>query len=187
MPSCKGFTLVEFMVAVTILAILSAITIPNFNKFITQMRVDNEISALFQLLLIARNTAINSGTEVTVCPLDEGNRCSTLWQNEISVFIDSNDNKVYDRDSDDRLIKVKNAVNNSDKLQYALGRYRIVYAPTGRTVKWGSNGTLKYCPKNQENESRGIIISTSGRLYASSDKDNDGKDEDRNGKEITCR
>jgi len=185
MPPRKGFTLVEFMVSVAVLAILSATAIPNFNYFIVKTRVDNEITELYRLLLLTRNTAINTGYEVTLCPLDDANKCSIDWQQTLSVFIDANDNKA--KDDDEKIIKIKNPITEGDKLQYALGRYRLVYAPTGRTVKWGSNGTFKYCPESLTDLSRGVVVATSGRIYVSSDIDNDGKDENRSGKEIICR
>jgi len=187
MKKCKGFTLVELMVSITILAILSAIVIPNFNEFVIKVRVDNEISQLHRLLLVARNSAINSNNNVTVCPLDNDLQCTTEWQGTISVFIDNNNNDRLDTNINETVIRLKEAVKLGDKLQYGLRRFRLKYAPTGRTIGFGSNGTFKYCPKNYEDFARAIIVSTSGRIYASSDIDNDGKDENRSGVEIICR
>lgn len=186
MPKCKGFTFVELLVSVTLIVILSALAIPSFIDFIVRMRVDNEISTLYRLLSIARNTAINSGQRVTVCPLNLSNNCSTKWHEELTVFIDLNANNRFDASNNETILKVKSATKVGDKLEYGLNRNRVVYAPTGRTTGWGSNGTFKYCPKDHENKSRGIIVATSGRVYASADNDNDGKDENRNNKEIAC-
>ena len=81
----KGFSLIELMVAIAVAAILSAIALPRLNVFLIQMRVDNEVSELQRLLLTARNMAINTGKNTTVCPLS-GTSCTTNWHNEISVF-----------------------------------------------------------------------------------------------------
>ncbi len=183
----KGFTLIELMVSVSVTSILAAIAIPNYSDFIVKMRVDNEISQLQHLLLTARNQAINTQFPVTLCPLDAENKCNTQWEKEISVFIDLNSNNIYEPSNNEILVRTKSIVFNGDKLQYGLRRNRVKYAPTGRTIGWGSNGTFKYCPKNSNEHSRAIIISTSGRLYVSNDIDNDGKDETRNGAEIVCR
>jgi len=182
-----GFTLIELIVSVSITSILAAIAIPNFSDFIVQMRVDNEISRLQRLLLTARNHAISVQYPVTLCPLNEQNQCTTQWQDEIGVFIDSNDNKVYEPASNEVLIAMKDFAFEGDKLQYGLRRNRIKFAPTGRTTGWGSNGTLKYCPKNHIDHSRAIVISTSGRFYSSRDINGDGKDQTRNGGNIICR
>jgi len=183
----SGFTLIELMISISILSILTAIAYPNLNAFLSQMRVDNEISVLHRLLFSARNAAINNALPVTVCPLNDLNQCTTQWQNEISVFIDLNKNNTYDPTNNEILLRTKPAIRKDDKLQYGLWRSRIIYAPTGRTSGWGSNGTFKYCPKGYPEKSRAIRIATSGRLYTSSDIDQDGKDEVRNGSEINCR
>ena len=186
-PNIKGFTLIELIVSISITSILAAIAVPNFSAFLSQMRVDNEISVLYRLLFTARNAAINNSLPVTICPLNDQNQCTTQWQNEISVFIDLNNNNIYDANNNEILIRTKSAIKNDDKLQYGLWRSRIMYAPTGRTAGWGSNGTFKYCPKGYPEQSRAIRIATSGRLYISSDIDQDGREEVRSGSEINCR
>jgi len=183
----KGFTLIELMVSVSIVAILTAIAAPSFSDFIVEMRVDNEISRLQRLLLTARNHAITMQSPVTLCPLNEQNQCTSQWQDEIGVFIDSNDNKIYEPASNEVLIAMKDFAFEGDRLQYGLRRNRIKFAPTGRTTGWGSNGTLKYCPRNHNDHSRAIVISTSGRFYSSRDINGDGRDQTRNGGNIICR
>jgi len=185
--SRKGFTLIELMVSISIIAILVTLVAPNFNLFLAQLRVNNEIVQLQRLLATARNTAINTGLPTTLCPLNENKQCHSQWNKELSVFIDINDNQIYEPLAGENLIRIKKAIKSTDKLQYGLGRKRVKFAPTGHTSGWGSNGTFKYCPKDHEEISRAIRVATSGRFYLSSDWDHDGKDELRNGSEIQCR
>ena len=180
----SGFTLVELMITIAIAAILMAIALPNFSSFLVQTRVDNEISQLQRLLLSARNTAINAEQSVTICPLNSSSTCDTNWHNEISVFIDIDRDKVYEPASDERIIVVKGAIDNNDKLQY--GQDSIIYTPTGSISGGVSTSPFMYCPKDYGDKSRGITVSTSGRSYVTSDTDNDNIDEDRSGNEITC-
>ena len=187
MEKLRGFTLVELMVSCSILLILIMIAVPNFNEFITKFRVDSQITQLHRLLLITRNSAINYNQDVTLCPLNESLACTVNWQNELSVFIDFNDNGILNPNSNEKVIKVKTAVKSGVQLQYGLNRNKVKFSATGRTTGWGSNGTFKVCPKKDVQFSRAIIVATSGRFYLSSDTDDDGKDENRSGAEIVCR
>jgi type IV fimbrial biogenesis protein FimT len=179
----KGFTLVELMVSVSVISILAAIAIPNFNDFIVRMRVDNEVSKLHRLLLLTRNSAINSGQKAILCPLDHSLKCTTQWHKELSVFIDINNNKKFD--ANEKVIRLRAEINTGDKLIYGKGRNRITFKPTGG-LSGLANGTFRYCPQDYELFSRGIVVARSGRVYQSSDIDNDGIDENRGRKEINC-
>lgn len=182
----QGFTLIEAMVAIAVVAILSAIALPSMSDFLVRMRVDNEISEMQRLLLTARNMAINTGRNTTVCPLSNGT-CTTNWAGEISVFTNSSntaDNDKYDAATEE-LVKVKDVIKSGDKLQF--GTFAgAVYTPEGRLSFPAVASTFKYCPKDKADRSRGIDISISGRSYTSVDTDHDDKDEDRNGNEIKC-
>jgi len=179
----KGFTLIELMISVSVTSILVAIAVPNYSNFIVKMRVDNEISHLHRLLLITRNAAINSGQKAIVCPLDDARQCTSQWQNELSVFVDVNDNKAFD--GNEKIISIRAPINKGDKLIYGIGRTKITFKPTGQ-LSGLANGTFRYCPQSYKNYSRGIVVARSGRLYQSSDIDNDGIDENRGYKEISC-
>lgn len=178
-----GFTLIELMVAIAVAAIVSAIALPSLNTFIVKMRVDNEISEMQRLLLTARNMAINTGKNTTVCPL-AGGVCTTNWQNQISVFTNS-DNLIGSNNTfaaPDELIKIKDSIQAGDRFQFSQAS--VIYAPTGRLVSAPAN--FSYCPYGEEDSSRGINVSASGRSYTSSDNDKDGKDENRTGGSIVC-
>ncbi|MEW6991288.1 GspH/FimT family pseudopilin [Colwelliaceae bacterium 6441] len=178
----QGFTLVELLISVSILAVLMAVALPNLNNFLVKSRVDNEISELHRLILTARNAAINSGRNVTLCPLTPQNTCGNNWKNELSVFTNVDNTATFDPNNEE-LIKTKAKVSDSDTLK--LNQNTFVYSPTGRLLS-GNNSVFTYCPKDHSTLARGLNISLSGRVYASQDTDNDDKDEDRSGNEFSC-
>ncbi|GAA6205896.1 GspH/FimT family pseudopilin [Thalassotalea sp. SU-HH00458] len=184
-----GFTLIEVLVALAVLISLVAIGVPSLMEYTVKLKVDNEISHLYRLLLSARNAAINTGKFTTVCPLNDNNHCTNDWAQPIYVFTDSNDNKRFEPNNDEHIIVMKSAIDEQDKLQYGKNRIGVTYASTGYLSGWGQNGTFKYCPKNHANSSRAIIVATSGRLYKSYQSQtgkHQGKDKNRSGKIILC-
>jgi len=181
----SAFTLIELLVGIAILGIITAMAIPNLNEFVTKTRVDNEISELHRLILNARNTAINSGKNVTLCPLSS-NVCGTNWQNELSVFTNSDNtlaNSTIYNSANEKIIKIKSKSKSGDELQF--DQSAIVFSPSGRLVS-GVNSKFTYCPKGNASLARRVEISLSGRVYSSSDSDNDDIDEDRNGLNVVC-
>lgn len=183
--SCLGMTLIELMLGIGITSILTTIALPSLNDFIVQLRVDNEISRLARLLLTARNHAINNDSNVIICPLGNSSACTSNWHEELSVFIDNNANKKFDSANGEVLITTKSPVKHGDILIYAKNRTKITYQATGHLFGL-SNGTFRYCPKDHQDKSRGIVISRSGRFYASTDSNLDGKDEKRSKEVISC-
>ena len=182
---CQGMTLIELIISIGITSLLTTIAIPSFNDFIIQLRVDNEISRLGRLLLTARNQAISSGNNVIICPLSDNGTCSVNWFEQLSVFIDNNGNKQFDISDGEQLITTKGPSFSGDILTYATNRNKITYQPTGHLFGL-SNGTFRYCPKGHKDKSRAIVVAGSGRFYASTDNNNDGYDQTRNNKNISC-
>ncbi len=183
LTNVRAFTLIELIISIAVTSILAVIALPNYNDFIVQMRVDNEISQLYRTLLLTRNSAINSGSRAILCPLNDSSECTTQWQNELSVFVDGNNNNIFD--ANEQVIQIRAAITEGDSLVYGKGRNKITFNPTG-SLSGLANGTFKYCPKTNKNRARGIIIARSGRLYQSRDSNNDGIEENRNNKKISC-
>ena len=185
MKLCRGITLIELMISIGITSIITTIAVPSFNDFIVRLRVDNEISRLGRLLQTARNHAINNQDNVILCPLADNSSCSSNWQDQLSVFVDSNGNGQFDSDNNELLVSQKSPSVSGDILIYAKNRTKITYQATGHLFGL-SNGTLRYCPKGHQDKSRAIIVARSGRFYSTTDNNNDGKDETRSNQAIKC-
>jgi len=68
MKVSAGFTLVELVVVMTIIAILLTLGIPSYRYVTTSNRVSAEVNSLLGDLQFARSEAIKEGATVRVCP-----------------------------------------------------------------------------------------------------------------------
>ncbi|MFC5697934.1 GspH/FimT family pseudopilin [Pseudomonas sp. GCM10022186] len=79
----QGFTLVELMVAIAVLAVLVGLAMPSFQRFTAEQRVKAATSDLAASLNYARSEAIMRKATVTVAPLTGG------WEKGWSVQVGS--------------------------------------------------------------------------------------------------
>jgi type IV fimbrial biogenesis protein FimT/type IV fimbrial biogenesis protein FimU len=183
----RGFTLLELMVGIVIVGILIGVGLPSLNDFMTRSRVDAQITEIHRVVMTARNAAINTGQWVTVCPL-ASNACGTNWQGQISVFTNTNNTPVdavaFNAADTEILLKTKDAASAGDTIVFNQGN-SLIFSPTGRLASAGP-ARLSFCPADDANLSRGVEVSLTGRVYTTSDTDNDDKDEFRNNTEVSC-
>ncbi len=91
-PIARGFSLIEMLTVISIVAILLAIGVPSFQYVTAANRATSEINGLLGDLQFARAEAMKEGEAVTVCPSSDGATCAggSTWQNGWIVFSDSN-------------------------------------------------------------------------------------------------
>ncbi len=63
----RGFTLVEALVVMAIVAILTALAVPSFQEFVASRAVNTQISDFSSSLRLARTEAIKRGRPVVIC------------------------------------------------------------------------------------------------------------------------
>lgn len=76
----KGFTLVELMVTIAVLAILVTVGIPSFVTLMNNTKADTESTDLYRALNYARLEAINRGMNVRVRP-----QTANTWTSQLNI------------------------------------------------------------------------------------------------------
>jgi len=76
-PKAKGFTIIEALLVIAILAILAAIGMPNLSTFILSQRLKSASFDIFSTLVYARSEAITRNGTVNVTPV--GGNWSGGW------------------------------------------------------------------------------------------------------------
>lgn len=92
----KGFTLVELMVTVAIVAILASVGAPQLRAFLVKQQVRSDVDRLTTAIHMARSEALKRSGPVSICPLDASKdtpSClatvtKTSWAQGWMVFID---------------------------------------------------------------------------------------------------
>jgi type IV fimbrial biogenesis protein FimT len=87
----SGFTLVELMITVVVIAILAAIATPSFNSTIEGQRVRAASTDIYTALAIARSEAIKRNTNITLAPKSEWSSGWTITDPVSNTAIEDHD------------------------------------------------------------------------------------------------
>lgn len=75
-PVVTGFTLIELMVAVAVLAIVSVVAIPAFGNLISSNRLNAQANEFLSAITYARSEAIRLNRNITFCNTTDGATCN---------------------------------------------------------------------------------------------------------------
>lgn len=153
-----GFTVVELMVAITVLAILLALAVPTFTSIINANRLAAPANEVLTGLQLARATAISRNARVVFCRTENGTTCNTSggnWGGWMS-FIDGNGDFAPDAAADNILRTGTIVAPVTLQASTSAASSRIVFRPDGMAradVGDLIDATLRICmPTTQPNQ-----------------------------------
>ena len=89
----RGFTLLELLVVISVLAILVGIGVPGLRELLLNNRQAGAVNELVAALQLARSEAITRNVAapavVSVCASSNGTACAGAWSDGWLVFIDN--------------------------------------------------------------------------------------------------
>lgn len=91
----RGFSLIELMVTIAVLAILVTIGLPSFQGSMRSNRVATGVNELMASIALARSEAIRSPGGAAMCPSENGSTClpdDSSWDNGWMVWSDPDGN-----------------------------------------------------------------------------------------------
>ncbi|PID44284.1 MAG: hypothetical protein CSB48_02335 [Proteobacteria bacterium] len=181
----RGFTLVELLTVVAILAIAGVLAVPSLNDLINRYRADSIIQSYALLLGSAREEAVKRQVTTTLCPTTDNRSCHSDWNSGVMIFSDTNGNALLDLD--DSVIYSRSGLHENYSLEWKSFYQKpyIQFLPMGYTLR--HNGTFVLCPANGNPLfARLLILNKPGRVRPGQDKDGDGVQEKPNGKPVQC-
>jgi type IV fimbrial biogenesis protein FimT len=162
-----GFTLIELMVTVAVLAILSAIAIPQLTRFITNARVSGTMNEYIAAVNLARAEAVSRGVRVTICAAATTTTCRTSGTDWTVggwiVFVDDglNPGQV---DAGEEILRQRADWTGMASVIGPATLRRVSYISNGRLETGNMVGGVTFTPDlNDLTTQRRVCIDRSGR------------------------
>jgi len=140
----RGFTLVEMMIVIAVLAIIAAIAAPNFQTYMAQRRLNGAARLVMTDLMDARMKAVSENNQFKVFFLDT---------HQYKMLDDENNNGTEDTGETS---VTKDIQSNYPGVTLSASAHPIFYP---RGTAWGTTVTL-----TNTSGSKSVSVSTAGRV-----------------------
>jgi type IV fimbrial biogenesis protein FimT len=155
----QGFTLLELLMTVAILAIVLTVGIPSFAETIRNNRLASGANELRASLALARSEAAKRGVQVSICPRS-GNACadSLEWSTGWLVFLDEVA-PTGTIDGSDAVLQT--SATRDTPIQITSTQKSVTFTPTGVRTKTDFTVTD---PKCKGTNKRAMTVELTGRV-----------------------
>lgn len=150
-----GLTLLECLIAMTLLVILLFSSIASYRYFVAKNQLNELVDQLTDALTYARDQAITSHTTITLCP-DQGDmQCGANWQGGLLIWDEKNQRVFRRLPAMPAMfyLKWKSTLNDSVLLRWRSDGFTR-----------GQQGSFYICAQSDNAPSAQIIILRTGRL-----------------------
>ena len=181
MTNRSGFTLLECLIVLAVIALLSSLAAPSLARLVARNKAYDYTNRLYASLHFARDYAISNSVRIVICKTRGGTHCrrSGDWSEGWLIFedtdhnadcVDSNGDRRCDADNG-RILRIGDGFGDG---RYALFgnahiANRVWFDPSGFAN--GSNGTFSLC-RDQAGKTvpvEGIVVSNPGRTRVTRD------------------
>ena len=117
-----GFTLMELLLGIAVLAILTTLAVPAFTQFIQNNRLAAEANEMVASFQYARSEAVKRGLPVQICSSDDGTACDGNWNQGWIAMLDPDG-------TEEEVIRVWTA--SDDAFEFTPANGTVQFAPAG--------------------------------------------------------
>ncbi|WP_188150227.1 GspH/FimT family pseudopilin [Teredinibacter waterburyi] len=154
----RGFTLLDILLSISILALVLGLGVPSLTEILNTHKKKTSLSSILHMMNFARQTAIDTRENITLCPSTDLINCSRDWRNPVIVFLDKDANREISEE--DTLLRVRDVIDTSQQLtmRSSANRQYVQFQADGSTR--GQNGSFYLCQTHGESagETKARII-----------------------------
>lgn len=176
-PAQRGFTLIEMLTTVAVVAVTTTVGVPALNGFVAGNRAASQVNTLIGALNYARSEAVSSARQVSLCPYTENPAASdpalrytcasaTTWQQGWIVFrtvVDESGTATGDRE----VLRVFAPLAPGDTLTGNVST--VTYLPTGFLAAGSSSPQFALIPQAcTADQRRDVSLSLQGQAHVAS-------------------
>ena len=156
-----GFTLIELMVTLAVIAIILAIAVPNMRTLIQNGRLSTQSNDFISDITFARSEAIKRGNNVVICPATVATACSggSNWENGRLIFVDANNDSAWG--VGDIPLRFRESLGGANTQRAAGGL--LTFDRRGLLVA-GSPTSFRLCDERLVAYGRVITLTTTGQV-----------------------
>lgn len=181
MNKSRGFTLIELMVVIAIVAILTTLAAPSFKQLIQSNTISSSVNSFLADMRYARSEAIRRGGGVILCRSDVPEAASPAcgtgsgpgghgWVSGWIIFYDQDDNGTRTVTSTDPVLRVQSPITSLDSIGEP-NSVKFQFTATGRLKSLSGGATqLQFGGGNYANTvQRVVCVSIGGRARIAGD------------------
>lgn len=182
-----GFTLIEMLVVLAVVAILMKIAAPTFQRQIQASTMTSNVNSFLADVRFARSEAVRRGGNVVICRSDSPEDVNAIcgngsgpggngWVSGWIIFHDKNGNgdRNYNASAvlDDTILRIQSPISAMDSILEAGGSSstKLVFTATGRLQNLNSATSILFGGINYSDDlKRRVCISLGGRARIAGD------------------
>ncbi|MDJ0778516.1 MAG: GspH/FimT family protein [Gammaproteobacteria bacterium] len=163
MKKTSGYSLLELLITLALVAAVFAIGIPSMNTFIQNDRLVTQINTLVGHLSYARSEAVKRSQQVGVCVSSNSTTCTggNSWEDGWIIYVDIDGDGAFT--AGETVLRAQQQLEGANTLGSGTIGTQVTYDYRG-FVDAASVGSFSLCDDRGASYGKAISISPTGRV-----------------------